>query len=99
MTPAPEILALEAEATRLDVPMKAAVERAGMDWSTWWRWINAKSDPRLSKLNQVRDAIYAIAEEAGVAVDDGGARGHAQNLSPQAGDVSPNPRAEIGGGA
>lgn len=51
------ILKIEADAARKGVTMTDACRKAGVNYSTWWRWRHAKTEPRTSKLESVRKAI------------------------------------------
>ena len=55
----PTIQQIEADAARKGVTMTDACRRAGVNYSTWWRWRHCKTEPRASKLDAVREAINA----------------------------------------
>lgn len=49
---------IEAAADRRGITMTDACRRAGVNYSTWWRWRRSKTEPRSSKLKRIREAIY-----------------------------------------
>ena len=48
---------IEADAARNGVTMTEACRKAGVNYSTWWRWRRSKHEPRSSKLDAIRKAI------------------------------------------
>lgn len=48
---------IEADAAKHGVTMTEACRRAGVNYSTWWRWRHSKTEPRTSNLDRVRKAI------------------------------------------
>jgi transposase-like protein len=50
---------IEADAARNGVTMTEACRRAGVNYSTWWRWRHSKHEPRSSKLDRLRETVNA----------------------------------------
>lgn len=48
---------IEHDAHKRGLTMTEVCRRAGIDYSTWWRWKSSKSDPRTSKVERMREAI------------------------------------------
>lgn len=59
---APEVIELEQLAQRVAVPMAAALKRAGVAHTTYWRWRHEGKEPLTGTIRKVRAAITELAE-------------------------------------
>jgi hypothetical protein len=57
MTTAPEITVIEVDAEAAGIPMADVLAQANVNTTTWWRWKNSHSDPRLGTLRKVSAAL------------------------------------------
>ena len=64
MNIAPEVIELEQLAQRVAVPMSAALKRAGVASTTYWRWRHGGKEPLTGTIRKVRAAITELAERA-----------------------------------
>lgn len=60
-----DIAAIEAELTRLHVPVAELCRRAGIEASTWQRWKSGHFEPRAAKARAVMSAL-SVLQNAGI---------------------------------
>lgn len=57
MTKAPEVTEIESLASTRGVEMGAALAKAGVATSTYWRWREGRTDPQSKTLRRIKAAI------------------------------------------
>lgn len=60
-TVAPEVREIEALAEKAQVPMTRVLDRAGVALTTYWRWRNAGSEPKVGTIRKLRAALNELA--------------------------------------
>jgi transcriptional regulator with XRE-family HTH domain len=53
---------IEAAATKRGLTMTDVCRSAGVNYSTWWRWRKARTEPRSSKLDRIRCAVGLLSQ-------------------------------------
>jgi hypothetical protein len=44
---------IERRAAVINTPVKDLLDAVGIDWSTWWRWKQAKTSPTVASLMKI----------------------------------------------
>jgi hypothetical protein len=44
---------IERRTAQINLPVKTILEAVGIDWSTWWRWKQAKTSPTVASLMKI----------------------------------------------
>ncbi len=61
---APEVREVEDLARIAKVPLSKALRRAGVASTTYWRWVNAGSEPSTKTIRKIKTAIHELGVEA-----------------------------------
>lgn len=60
-TPAPEFLAIVSRAEAAGVPIRDLLHETAIAQTTWWRWAEGRTEPRLKSLRLLEAAIEKLA--------------------------------------
>lgn len=63
-TPAPEFLAIVSRADAAGVPVRDLLHETSIAATTWWRWAEGRTEPRLQSLRLLNAAIDKLSAEA-----------------------------------
>ena len=51
---------IEADAAKHGVTMTEVCRRAGINYSTWWRWTRSKFEPRQSSITSINNVLNQL---------------------------------------